>query len=276
MKSSILQALWRRVHFRGYASKKRLEFVSSTSSSNRIKSSPFKPSSIVLLAVPLATFALGVWQTKRRTWKLNLIQELTESQNKPPIELPATPEECRSVEYQKVRVRGTFDYSRSVLIGPRSLIKNGGDVHSSSGLMGSNSSSGWWCVNPFKLSNRDEVILINRGWIPLNSPEGYNQGQIEGEVELICIPRKSERKNQYTPPIKPDAEVIHTRNVPVIAEKLGTSPIYLDSCETVPGGPIGGQTRVTLANDHFSYMLTWFSLSGITFYMWLKKFALRK
>ncbi|CAB4055231.1 SURF1 [Lepeophtheirus salmonis] len=238
MKSSILQALWRRVHFRGYASKKRLEFVSSTSSSNPIKSSPFKPSSI---AVPLATFALGVWQTKRRTWKLNLIQELTESQNKPPIELPATPEECRSVEYQK------------------SLIKNGGDVHSSSGLMGSNSSSGWWCVNPFKLSNRDEVILINRGWIPLNSPEGYNQ-----------------EKNQYTPPIKPDAEVIHTRNVPVIAEKLGTSPIYLDSCETVPGGPIGGQTRVTLANDHFSYMLTWFSLSGITFYMWLKKFALRK
>lgn len=26
---------------------------------------------------------------------------------------------------------------------------------------------------------------------------------------------------------------------------------------TVPGGPIGGQTRVTLRNEHMQYIITW-------------------
>ena len=30
----------------------------------------------------------------------------------------------------------------------------------------------------------------------------------------------------------------------------------LDS--TIPGGPIGGQTRVQLRNEHGSYIITWF------------------
>lgn len=26
---------------------------------------------------------------------------------------------------------------------------------------------------------------------------------------------------------------------------------------TIPGGPIGGQTRVTLRNEHMQYIITW-------------------
>lgn len=57
-----------------------------------------------------------------------------------------------------------------------------------------------------------------------------------------------------------------------MAQKTGTSEIFLDATNDfdVPGGPIGGQTRITLRNEHFSYIVTWFSLSAATSYMWFK------
>lgn len=32
-------------------------------------------------------------------------------------------------------------------------------------------------------------------------------------------------------------------------------PVSAES--TVPGGPVGGQTRVTLRNEHLQYIITW-------------------
>lgn len=39
-------------------------------------------------AIPISTFALGVWQIKRRTWKINLLKELEEKTTADPIPLP--------------------------------------------------------------------------------------------------------------------------------------------------------------------------------------------
>lgn len=49
-------------------------------------------------------------------------------------------------------------------------------------------------------------------------------------------------------------------------------PYYLDATvqSNVPGGPIGGQTNITLRNEHLSYVVTWFSLSGLSVYFWYK------
>lgn len=40
---------------------------------------------------------------------------------------------------------------------------------------------------------------------------------------------------------------------------VGGVPIFIDASvdTTVPGGPIGGQTRASLRNEHLSYILTW-------------------
>ena len=67
---------------------------------------------------------------------------------------------------------------------------------------------------------------------------------------------------------------LHSRDVYALAKRLGTDPIFVDAGEesTVKGGPIGGQTRVKLRNDHFSYMLTWYTLSAATLIAWLKMF----
>lgn len=45
-----------------------------------------------------------------------------------------------------------------------------------------------------------------------------------------------------------------------MARLANSEPIYLDATydtSRVSGGPIGGQTRITLRNEHMSYIITW-------------------
>lgn len=52
----------------------------------------------------------------------------------------------------------------------------------------------------------------------------------------------------------------------------GASPHILDATADpiIPFGPIGGQTHIALRNEHLSYVVTWFSLSGLTAFFWYK------
>lgn len=50
----------------------------------------------------------------------------------------------------------------------------------------------------------------------------------------------------------------------------GAEPYYLDAtaASSVPGGPIGGQTTVSIRNEHMTYVATWFTLSGLSLFFW--------
>ena len=67
------------------------------------------------------------------------------------------------------------------------------------------------------------------------------------------------------------------RDIPALASKLGTEEIFLDADvnSSLPGGPIGGQTKVALRNDHFSYLVTWYTLTGLTLFMWCKRYLVK-
>lgn len=59
-----------------------------------------------------------------------------------------------------------------------------------------------------------------------------------------------------------------------MANVTNASPILLDATNDfdLKDGPIGGQTRISLRNEHLSYILTWYTLCGVTSYMWYKQF----
>ena len=102
---------------------------------------------------------------------------------------------------------------------------------------------------------------MNRGWVPKSqiSPGSRPQGQIPGQVDLVGVVRLTEVREQFTPKNKTETNRWQFRDIPALSAKLQTEPIFVDADESsgVPGGPIGGQTRVTLRNDHLSYLLTW-------------------
>ena len=239
------------------------------------------PFEYTLLAFPATAFGLGIWQTQRKAWKQDLIAELDSKSRSVPVALPESIPEIESLEYRPVSVVGTFDHSREHYIGPRSLL-SGGQEQESRGLSSNPEGIGWHVVTPFKITEgslKGQEILVNRGWVAQSKlrPETRPQGQVEGEVSISGIVRKTEGRAQFAPKNQVDSSQWQYRDLPALAEKLGTLPVFVDAGQgsTVPGGPLGGQTKVALRDEHLSYMITWFSLSGISTFMWYHKFFRR-
>lgn len=190
----------------------------------------------------------------------------------PPEPLPENLDQLESMEYQTVAVTGHFLHDKEMYLGPRSLINQDGS-ESGGGLMSQKNSSGYLIITPFKLDNREETILVNRGWVSRQQLKAENrqQGQVKGTINLLGVVRLPEPRPQFSPNHK--TEMFLYRDVPRMCSLTGSDPIFLDAKHesSMKGGPIGGQTRVTLRNEHLSYVVTWFSLSAFTAFLWWKQ-----
>ena len=108
--------------------------------------------------------------------------------------------------YRPVSIVGTFDHSREHYIGPRSLL-SGGQEQESRGLSSNPEGIGWHVVTPFKITEgslKGQEILVNRGWVAQSKlrPETRPQGQVEGEVNISGIVRKTEGRAQFAPKVR--------------------------------------------------------------------------
>jgi surfeit locus 1 family protein len=214
---------------------------------------------------------------QRKSWKENLIKQMESKLNLPAEPLPDDLSHLETMEYQTVVMRGCFLHDKEMYLGPRALIKPDGS-DTSGGLMSQkNASSGYLIITPFKLEDREETVLINRGWVSRQNvkPETRQQGQTAGNIELKAVVRQPEPRPQFTPDHKTD--IFLYRDVPRMSALTGADPIFFDLKleSSAQGGPIGGQTRVTLRNEHLSYIVTWYSLSAFTSYLWWKQVVRR-
>eukprot|EP00070_Physeter_catodon_P020800 XP_023981867.1 surfeit locus protein 1 [Physeter catodon] len=224
-----------------------------------------------LFLIPVTAFGLGTWQVQRRKWKLQLIAELESRVTAEPIPLPADPMELKNLEYRPVKVRGHFDHSKELHVMPRTAV--GGARFSAA------AASGAHVVTPFRCADLGVTILVNRGFVPRKkvNPDTRREGQVEGEVDLVGMVRLSETRKPFVPENDPERNHWHYRDLEAMARLTGAEPIFIDADfkSTVPGGPIGGQTRVTLRNEHMQYIITWYGLGVATSYLWFKKFLSR-
>ncbi|XP_033893793.3 surfeit locus protein 1-like [Acipenser ruthenus] len=232
----------------------------------------------LLLLIPATTFGLGTWQVKRRQWKLQLIQELQSLTTAEPIDLPIEPMELNSLEYRRVKVRGRFDHSKELYILPRSQVDPEREAREA-GRITSSGESGANVVTPFHCTDRGVTILVNRGFVPRKkiNPETRMKGQVQEEVDLVGVIRLTEVRKPFVPQNDTERNRWHFRDLEAMAKVAGTEPIFIDAdfSSTIPGGPIGGQTRVTLRNEHMQYIITWYGLCAATTYMWYWKFIRR-
>lgn len=231
-----------------------------------------------LLVVPVATFALGTWQVHRRQWKLQLIEDLERKTTQPATVLPEDLSQLAAMEYRRVRLMGTFEHEREMYVGPRSPI--GPADAARRGVMAAPTQTGNLVITPFKLKGRDLTVLVNRGWVPKSktSAEKRPEGQIPGEVELVGIVRNTETRPPLGPKHPSSGRFWHYKDVAQMASASGAAPILVDAVaeSTVEGGPIGGQTNVSVRNEHFSYIITWYSLSAATAFLWYHKYIRRR
>ncbi|KAM6182562.1 surfeit locus protein 1 [Erethizon dorsatum] len=228
----------------------------------------------LLLLIPVTAFGLGTWQVQRRKWKLKLIAELESRVMAEPVPLPADPMELKNLEYRPVKVRGHFDHSKELYMMPRTMV----DRAREAGRI-SSTESGAFVVTPFHCTDLGVTILVNRGFVPRKkvNPETRQKGQVEGEVDLTGVVRLTETRKPFVPENNLERNHWHYRDLEAMARTTGADPIFIDADfkSTVPGGPIGGQTRVTLRNEHMQYIVTWYGLCAATSYLWFKKFLHR-
>lgn len=66
---------------------------------------------------------------------------------------------------------------------------------------------------------------------------------------------------------RPDYDIWSHRDVEMMAFSRGTAPVFLDATRDyeTKGGPIGGQTQITIRNEHLNYIITWYSFSHFLF-----------
>nr|XP_012146115.1 PREDICTED: surfeit locus protein 1 [Megachile rotundata] len=233
-------------------------------------------SGYLLLSIPIATFILGTWQVQRRKWKLDLIEKLNNRICQKPIELPESLGELESMEYYPIKVKGTFLYEKEFIVGFRSLLVDGKSSNDTTFMKNAGNQIGYHIITPFKLADRDLTILVNRGWIPKSYKNivRKQKSDADDEIEITGILRLNETRPQFVPKNSPQSDVWHYRDLNEMAKIADADPVYIEMIYNMnaPEYPVGGQTQVQLRNEHTSYIITWYSLSIITAYMWYKKF----
>jgi len=217
-----------------------------------------------LLILPITCFGLGYWQVRRWDWKLNLIADLDDKIHRPPVPLPDDLRDLtkKENEFLRVKFRGKYDHSKEIHITNRRDLAN--EMARDMGV---------YVVTPLTLSDRPQSILVNRGHVPFKKelPEKRKKGQVEGEVEIVGF----NRFDESLPPFAyNDIEnrMFYNRDLNVMSEMTGSVPIFIESdvATSTQGGPIGGQTRVHIRNQHMEYILTWFGLAFLLSFIWYK------
>lgn len=221
-----------------------------------------RPAAVVVIMMTVILtgllLALGTWQVKRLSWKLDLIQQVEQRAHAAPVDAPS-PSQWSSLtnpadyEYRRVRLAGIFRHQDEV------------QVYTVSDL-----GPGYWVLTPLQ---RDDgsLVIVNRGFVPSDKrdPSTRLEGELPARVEIVGLMRAPETGGLFLRTNDPQNNRWYSRNIAQIAEakSLGTvAPFYVDADETPnPGGlPIGGKTMLVFPNNHLSYAITWYVLAAMT------------
>lgn len=208
-----------------------------------------------------ALVSLGNWQMERLAWKEGILERMEARVHAAPQPLPAMEDwaklEPLDYEYRRVTAKGVFDHSREARV-----------FHAAGGPM---REPGWLVLTPLALSfgsSSGAQVIVNRGFVPLAKadPATRPQGQLAGEVQVSGLMRAPEPRNPFTPADQPQKREWHVRDPISIAahfELKTAAPFLIDADDSsVPvGWPKGGATNFKIANNHFSYAMTWYGLA---------------
>jgi surfeit locus 1 family protein len=216
------------------------------------KFSPGVIPTVMTVPVILIMLALSIWQLNRYMWKVDLLDTIASQLAEAPVAFPIGEFDIENMSYRRVSIEGQFDHSKEIHL----------FSHTIKGL------KGFQVITPFILSNDQGTILVNRGWVPerLKEAKYRVEGNIGGVVTLTGIVRKPWFKSySFLPQSNTETNVWLYGELPVMADflKVEAKPVFVELDNLpVPGGwPKGGQTRVSVPNNHIAYFFTWMGLA---------------
>ena len=224
-----------------------------------MKSEKFKPGkSITIFFIFFASvfFALGLWQIERGQAKANIILEFENNLKK-----DASVFSEDSKKWDKVFINGTWDNSRQMLVD--NVINRG--------------VAGYKVLTPFKISNSDTLILVDRGWIPREASR-----QTLPNIDINNIKEKvfGTLENPELGFVLSDIlvsgdwpKVSQTKNLNVISKEyndplaqfiLVADPILKNSLEYLKIVPTN-----MMPSKHYGYSAQWFTMFLVLCFMYI-------
>lgn len=203
-----------------------------------------------MIALAAVFVALGVWQVERRAGKHALIAAVDSRVHAAPVPAPG-PDTWSGITaqadaYRRVRIGGRFRHDRETLV--RAVSDLG---------------SGYWVLTP--LDTGRFTLLVNRGFVPPAQRRAARR-EPAGPVVVTGLLRVSEPGGGFLRSNDPAAGNWYSRDVAAIARSrgLGTvAPYFIDADAglNAAGGPVGGLTVVSFADNHAAYAATWFAMA---------------
>ncbi len=199
--------------------------------------------------------ALGSWQLYRLQWKLELISEIAFGLNSSPIEFSNS----TNRNYQRVSVKGKFNFDQQIYL--YSLNDNG--------------KPGFDVVTPFR-TNKNENVLINRGWINKELKGNPNINlEAESQKRITGLLRKIYKPNIFKPDNDLKNNVWFSINLEDIKEFTGEQysefVIFLEDNQIQTPHP--KKISIDVPNNHLKYAITWYaiSISIIFYYLYFRR-----
>ena len=135
---------------------------------------------------------------------------------------------------------------------------------------------GYHVVTPLRLlGGHDDVLLINRGWVPVDAefPEGAQVDRKEGCVKVLGMLRHAPVDSSFVPENTPAKELwfrLDSVEIGAVRNITGLWPVVLYAEEErLLGGvnaaydyPVSAATRISPNNNHAQYAFFWFAMAA--------------
>ena len=186
--------------------------------------------------------SLGIWQMQRLEWKQAILAEIDARIAGAPVPLPQEPVPAED-RFRPVVVEGSLGAEElHVLTSTRA----GGP--------------GFRVISPF-VTEDGRRILIDRGFVP-EAAKAVPRPAAD-DVTVVGNLHWPDETDAFTPAPEREDNLWYARDVPAMAEALGTEPVLVVARE-VPGDVVTPLPIDTsgVPNRHLEYAVTWFSLAA--------------
>ena len=201
---------------------------------------PFLLLSVLVL---ILLVSLGNWQVLRKAEKAAYIAAIDARIAAAPVALPTAPD-ATADQFLSVRVTGAFTGPEvRVLVSTRDY------------------GAGYRIIQAFEANGRR--LLIDRGYVlssAKDTPRPAGAASIEGNLHW------PNERDKYTPENDVAGNIWYARDVPTLAQALGTEEVLLVAREEAPKPaqilPLPLDTS-TIPNRHLEYIITWYGLAAV-------------
>ncbi|MCU7845990.1 MAG: SURF1 family protein [Candidatus Thiodiazotropha sp. (ex Monitilora ramsayi)] len=213
---------------------------------------------IMVFLVPLFS-GLGIWQLDRAEQKRNLSASQETRRKMPALSLNNGVPEADDLAFRQVSAEGEYLVDKTVLIENRKHLGK----------------TGFHVITPLRLNGSDQVVLVNRGWIPLSQYDGIeslalqnNNVEVRGTIHRPQAPAIELGKPDKGVKAIPQWPYLTLENYSAWSG-LQVLPITILQSPDDPHGFVRRWPQSSISDGmHIGYAIQWFAFALITLIIW--------